>query len=53
MINKDVLIYSSVAGELPNIVREHKAMTFVEWKDYVELKKYIEELEFRLEELSK
>ena len=52
MINKDVLIYSSVAGELPNIFREHKAMTFVEWEDYAELKKYTEILELRIKELS-
>ncbi len=33
----DVLVYSSVVGELPKIVRENIPMCFVEWKDYVQL----------------
>lgn len=44
----DVLVYSSISGELPKIVDQETPMCFVKWEDYLKLKEINEKLSERL-----
>lgn len=50
---KDILCYSTVAGELPRLVANSVPMCFVSWEDWNDLVKEYEEIKFILEGLQK
>lgn len=50
-VKQDVMCYSSVAGDLPKMVKEGKAMCFVEYEEYVKLKDENERLYARVGDL--
>lgn len=52
MITPNILVYSTVAGELVSLVRDEIPKCFVEYKDYLELWKELQELkaEYKSEE---
>lgn len=50
---EDVMVYSSVVGELVKMVNEGVPQVFVKWEDYLALKNEKEEVEFILEGLNK